>query len=1537
MSKRGGSISGDSTIAKTAVENLQEKVLTTPVRDETIEGTNVSVEDVVADPRPRGIMSAVSRDIDPDTTVDDTTVVRDQFIDAALQTEQERYAQENQQAPLVVTEEQRKAGVVPRGQQTTPAMLTPEERAAGVDPDRVDRWDFNNNITTRSSEQRAKSLQAAREANEQVGSDGGLTSRVMNLADQVEQRNVGLGGLTRNAKDNMVLNSLDTIGALETDPDTGNRTANKEFLMMLALVAEDSFATLSMQDGVDAYELMKTGEYEKWFSGETVGPETGIFQSRKKDGTPTTKVVPVSQGRAQLGRRIFNEWQRMQGIDEPGKFNNEDAEVLGDIAKELYFAANESDANPIIELVHIPNPEGSKRPIRGFRITPYGETMLSAGLWKRALAFPADKIRPSKDPLEQGRLVGDAARVARNISGAKGAVVGAGQINQAKNNLSSIPNQVLPQRLKILFATVLPVLMNSSNPLAVAQNDPLGFALINHVGLDTLDSIRAQVKRKKNLTEFQKNREVQRIYGELLNKLAQDVFGVSLERHGANFFTYYTQAFSGRISDPQQNTLNPTRSKTARFVTANAVPARVGNKDVRSRRYEKALRQMYAMSLIDKRLLDRSYGADTLTPEGRDAALDQHTDTLYKWGNTLRDAMNGISDADVQAVADAIEKGIPLTVNGQPNPEFPQLPRWEDKIQGDTELVEAIKRKGEDGQVFIDGLIDFANYQDKKNNPNPDGTYEHSSFFNAMMDGKTNGLASNGMQMGDAEMAFRTGVIRQRGSDTFLDGNIDIRDQLAKNLIRNIEKGFNGSDQWSPEEVTAMYDISKIVFNSRDLNKKTTMTFPYGRELESFKRDIGDSFNVLLEESKRGENELVASVDSIKAKGWTDEKIIETLHAKYVDGLIETLSPEVIASRNIMRSVAQLAGISNELFTIVSPTGFELNLGDAATTGIDESRSQQITIFSPKDKSQRPTEKLDYKKGEVVKTEPKVPIFGKEYTAAAEKTYKNWDEELGMEVETVVPGDVAYGGSVPAPIHSIDAATVVRTVTGKSWNKLVVNSGGHPYVHTVYDAFKVDAMSYDTILEEANNNWFEINLGTGKRGRDGEFTYNGWSYLEAARDALDKLDKDFKDRWKDYDDSYILDKDNHRNDVSVMEYLLEYHPRNRIINAKELKTNPLAKPVWSYGYPHLAKKLTKILPPGTDIDPYLRGILDNVKLPENYSSEQTLGDMELAIPGEDQPVKLSFKSSKEMKQRADGTTVSAHYNRDANTISLDRETIMGPQYAEQAWRKPKVPGVVPIDRDFTKEEWFNFVLTHEYMHSKYPRGMEPFKGKLNIWYGSGENSGLSNLALRPFKDKEGRVYQTVEHAYQTLKSGKFDEEVYNKPWKEGSKFVGKRPVNKEISIGLMTKLIQASLDQNPDAMSALQETRGKEITHNEDRGVWNKEFPRILMQIRDGSSSSNIDESKADYENRINNMALEAIDSGEVGFLEGYGQEYSRSEDSITLGDLKQFRKVMEKELGVRKRLNNMIYQTNKKRKELKEFILKEIRAGRPVWQYYSH
>ena len=62
-----------------------------------------------------------------------------------------------------------------------------------------------------------------------------------------------------------------------------------------------------------------------------------------------------------------------------------------------------------------------------------------------------------------------------------------------------------------------------------------------------------------------------------------------------------------------------------------------------------------------------------------------------------------------------------------------------------------------------------------------------------------------------------------------------------------------------------------------------------------------------------------------------------------------------------------------------------------------------------------------------------------------------------------------------------------------------------------------------------------------------------------------------------------------------MEYLLEFDS-----NSKAL---PDGSP--TFGYPNLAGKLSKTLPPGTDIEPVLRGVLKSINIKEDI----TLGDL----------------------------------------------------------------------------------------------------------------------------------------------------------------------------------------------------------------------------------------------------------------------------------------------------------------------------------------
>lgn len=123
---------------------------------------------------------------------------------------------------------------------------------------------------------------------------------------------------------------------------------------------------------------------------------------------------------------------------------------------------------------------------------------------------------------------------------------------------------------------------------------------------------------------------------------------------------------------------------------------------------------------------------------------------------------------------------------------------------------------------------------------------------------------------------------------------------------------------------------------------------------------------------------------------------------------------------------------------------------------------------------------------------------------------------------------------------------------------------------------------------------------------------------------------------------------------------------------------------------------------------------------------------------------------------------------------------------------------------------------------------------INIWFGSGENVHLSNLAYRPFtlNDKE---YYSVEHYYQTHKSGTFNQRVYsNHRWQGGNvKISGGSVVDKTNNFNIMKQAMLASFKQNPQALEALLATGNATLTHTQDKGIWKNSFPRLLMEVRD--------------------------------------------------------------------------------------------------------
>lgn len=135
---------------------------------------------------------------------------------------------------------------------------------------------------------------------------------------------------------------------------------------------------------------------------------------------------------------------------------------------------------------------------------------------------------------------------------------------------------------------------------------------------------------------------------------------------------------------------------------------------------------------------------------------------------------------------------------------------------------------------------------------------------------------------------------------------------------------------------------------------------------------------------------------------------------------------------------------------------------------------------------------------------------------------------------------------------------------------------------------------------------------------------------------------------------------------------------------------------------------------------------------------------------------------------------------------------------------------------------------------------------INIWHSSNENADLSNFAIRPFNYK-GIKFDSVEQGFQFAKVGystnnRNNEITGNKILfeKSGSQLrkLGKQVEGLDIKEWeankhrIMKEMIKASFEQNPKAKQRLLSTGDATLTHNQEKGEWKTEFPRILMEVR---------------------------------------------------------------------------------------------------------
>ena len=872
---------------------------------------------------------------------------------------------------------------------------------------------------------------------------------------------------------------LTKIGALQYSPDTAKSLLHPKFGGTLSVVTENYFNTA--QDATPAGVPKETQDpFTGEPSGELVRPESDYL-------------IEKAKGNDKLGQAINQEFQRTRNqelgrpTDEYENLSYEEATVLGDMAKELFYRAN---------------PDLIKRSMGTdgktyFRMTATGEPVFRASREARKRLFPTENIRPSATVLPQGKLVGEGRKLKRDETKKAGDLGKLNLINKAKQNLHSVPNVVDPQRLKILLSTALPAII-AANRL----NTDTRWS--NIAGIGSKQRQKFEAAAKLTAVKEERRRQALEKQGEdyfpaqpynveaniklMSNNLAQNIRAIAMEKGKANHLTYATQPFTGRIF-PQQTYFDPTSSKLVRFATRNATPsvAKPGN------RVMKNLEQMYAMMFIKE--------ASEALPHERVRLLNVEGPKLYEMGKKIKAAMDEqISDEQIQVLADAIANNVPPS-----DPNFPQVP----ELQLPEDIMVYLNKKGSDDALSVlDGLVDYVGFVDAMKAKRP-----YESFFNAYMDGKTNGLANNGIQLGNEKMAAATGVIRTNNMGRLLDGDKDLRDQLG-DIIHDKMKddGFEGMD--SLDNPVAVQNIITTVGRMRPLQKGTTMEYGYGKDLANLKGNIEEAIGEAIATDPNLDeisdalpaNKKFSEVynRALEQFDGNPDKLLQTIHKEYSQGITTLMSKESAEARALMRANATMYSLMDEIFSIVGPAGFNLNMAGTQILNADEEKA--ITYNLTKAKTDDPTKATAY-------------FYGKKDTAAAERRG--------------TPGLYAYGRSLTTPVQALDASTVAQTVTGKSWDRLKQASGGNPYVHTIYDAFKVDANGYDVVLEEVNKNWLNTSFD--------------WSYLEQTRDSYKRDWSKFRSELNKLPGDQVLNKKEHHG-VNMMEWLLDTNPVSGKIN-----------------------------------------------------------------------------------------------------------------------------------------------------------------------------------------------------------------------------------------------------------------------------------------------------------------------------------------------------------------------------------------------------
>jgi len=836
--------------------------------------------------------------------------------------------------------------------------------------------------------------------------------------------------------------------AMEHNPEMGpgGYQFNPEFIRLMSLVTEnhipDSF--LAKPDDPDSFKL-----------------------EEDKDAPLELENINPVESAEKLGQDLAYWWGvnlAEQGVEPKGPLDKKAAAELGMFAMAAYQQTNPHLVKAVKNKDAKLNPDETVDPelenATRYELTTEGEVEFDASADARNAMFGIRveplHVKPEARGLPEmmGRKKPD-NRDRKSMGGKEGLAT----INEAIQNQQNVNHVVDKRRLRIAFVlagtTIFRKVGDESPGRADFWGDLFG------VGRKAWKRAYTKATRIDSKEKEEATAEAHRVINDNKKGITRELMALVMHQKKPNYLTYAIQKLTGR-HHAQQTDFNPTRNKIVRFATRGQTPTKV----VKGSEQYNNMHQIFALNLMSKEKVDGEGVNDLLLPKERMEAVKTLMPKWYKMGKELIQLLDSsMTDAQMEELGNALRSGMPMD-----HPSFPKFQSMGDFGNNMTPaLREYIQSKGGDATMAVESLIELVAFSDAM-----DAGLPHYTVLNAYIDGKTNGIAIQGMMLGIKKLAYLTGVLRPENAKYAVEQmegtTFDVRDAMKDFMLGNVEESLDSTVPRWQESAPELIDFMETVAGYRELNKNISMIFPYGKEIDSMKKEVGVHLADMIGDNEKSTRDMPFEdlVNSLESKGIKMVDLIAAVHHNLASSLYDVFGEDTFEARNQMRQSSYMMAIIDKNLAFVGPTGATINLGGSK---LDKTKTQNSTVrVGNKDPE---AEGLD--KSQIFKLESS-PSY---QSSAAEK-----DGQIGGE---------GRSRAVVLPVHAADAGIIAKLFSGPRMERIkaLYKDAADFYGFQIYDAMKVDATNLAVIQKEINEAFVETSMGD-------------WNYFREAGEVVNE-------------------------------------------------------------------------------------------------------------------------------------------------------------------------------------------------------------------------------------------------------------------------------------------------------------------------------------------------------------------------------------------------------------------------------------------------